>query len=159
MFLRALIAFLVLPGLGGIILPATWLWFSGHTQVEQPFGLPILAAGIIGLLWCVRDFYVSGKGTLAPWSPPEKLVVVGLYRYSRNPMYLTAVLMLLGWAVSFNSMVLYIYTLVAAIAFHIRVVRAEEPWLASTHGEAWEHYRSQVPRWVGILRRTTGEQG
>jgi protein-S-isoprenylcysteine O-methyltransferase Ste14 len=95
----------------------------------------------------VRDFYVSGKGTLAPWAPPEKLVTVGLYHYSRNPMYVSVALVLLGWAVSFSSPALYIYTLLVVTAFHIRVVRGEEPWLARKHGSDWEHYANQVPRW------------
>ena len=147
MFVRALIAFFVLPGVVSFVVPAVWLWYSGRTYVDQPLGLVVLVVGIVGLLWCVRDFYISGKGTLAPWAPPQKLVIVGLYRYSRNPMYLSVVLMLLGWAVSFGSLTLYIYTILVVTAFHIRVVRREEPWLARTYGYEWEHYRSQVPRW------------
>ena len=53
--------------------------------------MPLLV-GSIGLLWCVRDFYVRGRGTLAPWAPPEHLVVIGLYRFTRNPMYIAIVL-------------------------------------------------------------------
>ena len=55
MFGRALIAFLALPGMVAFIIPATWLWQTGHTQVAQPFGLLSLASGVLGLLWCVRD--------------------------------------------------------------------------------------------------------
>lgn len=147
MFTRALIAFLVLPGLAAFIIPAAWLWHTGRTRFDQPLGLVILAVGVVGLSWCVRDFYVSGKGTLAPWAPPEKLVTVGLYHYSRNPMYVSVALVLLGWAVSFSSPDLYIYTLLVVTAFHIRVVRGEEPWLARKHGSDWERYANQVPRW------------
>jgi protein-S-isoprenylcysteine O-methyltransferase Ste14 len=147
MFARALIAFLAMPGMAAFVVPAVWLWQTGHTQLVQPLGLLLLAFGVVALLWCVRDFYVSGKGTLAPWAPPENLVVVGLYRYSRNPMYVSVALMLLGWATSFGSIGLFIYTLVVATAFHLRVVWGEEPWLARTHGVRWEQYVARVPRW------------
>ena len=113
-----------------------------------PIGLLPLAAGFALLLWCVRDFYVSGKGTLAPWSPPRHLVTVGLYRYSRNPMYLAVTMMLAGWAVSFWSLALAIYTGIVIVGFHLRVVFGEEPWLARTHGAAWDEYKRKVPRWL-----------
>ena len=148
MFARAVIAFLVLPGTVAFIVPAAWLWYSGHTHLAVPFGLMILAIGVAGLMWCVRDFYVSGKGTLAPWAPPEKLVVVGLYRYSRNPMYISVELVLLGWAISFGSLFLYLYTLIVLTAFHIRVVWGEEPCLARKYSNDWKRYSSQVPRWL-----------
>ena len=106
-----------------------------------------LVAGIAGLLSCVHAFYVAGRGTLAPWAPPVHLVVVGLYRYSRNPMYIAVTLILLGWAVSFALPGLYLYTLIVAIAFHLRVVFGEEPWLARTHGARWQEYVRRVPRW------------
>ena len=98
--------------------------------------------------WCVRDFYVAGRGTLAPWAPPRHLVTVGLYRFSRNPMYVAVTFMLIGWAICFASRSLAIYAACVALAFHLRVVFGEEPWLARTHGRAWDEYRAQVPRWL-----------
>ncbi|MGH8178765.1 MAG: methyltransferase family protein [Steroidobacter sp.] len=148
MLARALIAFLVMPGMVAFAIPAAWLWRTSHVSVAQPLGLGLLALGLAALLWCVRDFYVSGKGTLAPWAPPEKLVVAGLYRYSRNPMYVAVVLVLFGWAIAFASASLLVYALAVAVAFHLRVVLGEEPWLARTHGGEWEQYSSRVPRWL-----------
>jgi protein-S-isoprenylcysteine O-methyltransferase Ste14 len=104
--------------------------------------------GAVLLLWCVRDFYVAGRGTLAPWAPPRNLVVVGLYRYSRNPMYVAVILILCGWAIGFRSPALGIYALVVGLGFHLRVVFGEEPWLARTHGEGWIQYKARVPRWL-----------
>lgn len=149
MFLRALFAFLVLPGMIAILVP---LWIAWNRQPASALwfslGLGMLVAGFALLLWCVRDFYVAGKGTLAPWSPPRNLVVVGLYRYSRNPMYIAVTTMLAGWSICFWSSTLAIYTCFVMLAFHLRVVFGEEPWLARTHGADWDEYKSKVPRWL-----------
>lgn len=153
MFWRALFAFLAMPGLVAFAAPALWLWRLGRLQIVKPAGLALLAAGTIGLLWCVRDFYVQGRGTLAPWSPPRRLVVVGLYRFSRNPMYIAVLLIILGWAATTATPSLFAYAAAIALAFHLRVVYGEEPWLARTHGEAWTSYVREVPRWLGPRRR------
>jgi protein-S-isoprenylcysteine O-methyltransferase Ste14 len=113
----------------------------------------MLVAGIGLLLWCVRDFYVAGRGTLAPWAPPERLVIVGLYRLSRNPMYIAVLIILSGWSTLFASRTLWIYAALVAIGFHLRVTLGEEPWLARTHGATWAAYRAHVPRWLGIGSR------
>jgi len=148
MFLRALLAFLALPGIVAFAIPIYWLVSTSRTELVRPLGLLLLVVGCIGLLWCVRDFYVFGKGTLAPWSPPRHLVTAGLYRYSRNPMYVSVLLILLGWAVSFDGRGLYWYTIFTAVAFQLRVVLFEEPWLARTHATEWENYLRRVRRWL-----------
>lgn len=148
MFIRALFAFLALPGIVAFAIPIYWLVSSSRTELVQPLGLLPLLVGCAGLFWCVRDFYVFGKGTLAPWSPPQHLVTAGLYRYSRNPMYVSVLLILLGWAVLSGVRGLYGYAIVVGIAFHLRVVLAEEPWLARTHGAAWDDYVRRVRRWL-----------
>ncbi|MDP3761856.1 MAG: isoprenylcysteine carboxylmethyltransferase family protein [Ramlibacter sp.] len=153
MFLRALLAFLAMPGVVAFAIPVGWLVASGRTQAVQPLGWVPLALGTLGLLWCVRDFYVQGRGTLAPWSPPEHLVVVGLYRYTRNPMYVAVVLILLGWAIAFGVAGFYGYAALIAGAFHLRVVWGEEPWLARRHGAQWEQYTCRAPRWLWPTRR------
>jgi len=148
MLFRALLAFLLLPGTVALLIPLLWLWQSGNLQVQWPWGLLILVLGGLGLLWCVRDFYVAGKGTLAPWAPPENLVQIGLYRYSRNPMYICVTVIILGWCITFLSLTLLLYCALIFIAFYLRVVYGEEPWLARTHGQYWEDYTKQVPRWL-----------
>ncbi len=148
MFPRAVLAFLALPGVVGILVPLAWLWRSSHTALLHPLGLIPLGIGFLALLWCVRDFYVSGKGTLAPWAPPKHLVTSGLYRYSRNPMYIAVIFVLLGWSSAFGSRGLLVYTVLVAFAFHFRVIHAEEPWLARTFGSAWVHYKNDVRRWL-----------
>jgi len=144
---RALFAFLALPGTVAFAVPAIWLWSCSRTKIVHPMGLLLLLAGSAALLWCVRDFYFSGRGTLAPWSPPVRLVVVGLYRYTRNPMYISVTIILLGWAATFCSAGIFLYAAGVAAAFHLRVVLAEEPWLARTFGDEWQRYAKRVPRW------------
>jgi protein-S-isoprenylcysteine O-methyltransferase Ste14 len=153
MFWRALFAFIAMPGMVAYAIPVAWLWQSQELHVRQPWGLVSLAAGTVGLLWCVRDFYVQGKGTLAPWSPPQQLVIVGLYRYSRNPMYVCVLLILLGWSVAFSSAGLLVYTPFIALAFQLRVIYGEEPWLAQRHGTVWQAYVGRVPRWLWPWRK------
>lgn len=128
-------------------MPGAWVCLTGQV-LRWPHGLALIALGTAGLLWCIRDFHVSGKGTLAPWAPPQALVVVGLHRYSRNPMYLCVLGILLGWAISFGSASLWAYALVVGVAFHLRVVFGEEPWLRRTHGAAWQRYARRVRRWL-----------
>jgi protein-S-isoprenylcysteine O-methyltransferase Ste14 len=145
LFWRALTAFLALPGMVAFVVP--WLLRPRGARIH-PIGLLPLGLGSFLLLWCVRDFYVAGRGSLAPWAPPERLVIVGLYRFSRNPMYVAVVLILCGWALAFNSRALWMYAAIVAVAFHLRVVFGEEPWLARTHGSEWTAYRARVPRWL-----------
>jgi len=147
-FLQALIAFLALPGIVAFVLPAALTWSTAHGQIAHPLGAVPLLPGAAGLLWCARDFYVSGKGTLAPWAPPRHLVVIGLYRFSRNPMYVCVVLILLGWTALMPSAEMVFYTFAVVVAFHLRVVLGEEPWLARTHGDAWTRYAARVRRWL-----------
>jgi protein-S-isoprenylcysteine O-methyltransferase Ste14 len=155
LFWRALVAFLALPGIVAFAVPLLWLAPSRPRHFDA-LGLLPLTVGIGALLWTVRDFYVAGRGTLAPWSPPRELVVIGLYRFSRNPMYVAVLLVLSGWAVGFHSVALGLYALAVGIAFHLRVVLGEEPWLERTHGDKWTRYKREVPRWLGIRGRVVG---
>jgi protein-S-isoprenylcysteine O-methyltransferase Ste14 len=148
MFARALLAFIACPGIVALAVPLTWLLVSGQAAIVNAWGLLPLALGLAALLWCVYAFYATGKGTLAPWAPPQHLVVTGLYRHSRNPMYVAVLLILLGWAVTSHVRGLYFYAAGIAVVFHLRVVFGEEPWLARRHGEAWREYAARVPRWL-----------
>src|SRR4051812_31874204 len=103
LFARALLSFLLLPGVVAFAVPAWLASIDGRRGAGTWLGWIVVVAGAAILLWCVRDFYVAGKGTLAPWDPPRRLVVVGLYRFLRNPMYVGVLTLVLGWALVFGS--------------------------------------------------------
>jgi protein-S-isoprenylcysteine O-methyltransferase Ste14 len=148
---KAALAFLILPGTVGFAVPL--LLIAPRAPLDIPAAVVPLTLGAVVLLWCVRDFYVSGRGTLAPWDPPRGLVMTGLYRYSRNPMYVGVILILCGWAAGFRYWPLAAYAAVVAAAFHLRVLLYEEPMLEKSFGQQWEHYKRRVPRWIGVSRR------
>ena len=145
-FWKALFAFLALPGVVAFAVPLLLIKPAGPGRWWG--GAIIVGAGTALLMRCVREFYVAGHGTLAPWSPPKNLVTTGPYRWSRNPMYIGVLLILAGWAAGFQSRGLTVYAVVVALAFHFRVVIAEEPWQARTFGEDWDRYKSATPRWL-----------
>lgn len=154
LLIRATVAFLACPGIVAFVVPL-WLVRQDRLASAGMGGLIPFAVGTVLLLWCVREFYASGRGTLAPWDPPRSLVVRGPYRFSRNPMYVAVLLVLCGWTLMFLSRTVAIYAAAVAVAFHVRVTMFEEPWLARTHPDDWARYQVLVPRWLGFRRRTT----
>jgi protein-S-isoprenylcysteine O-methyltransferase Ste14 len=141
-------AFLAMPTMVAFGIPV-WIGASaGHPVLHLMPAVALLCLGTLLLLWCVREFYVSGRGTLAPWDPPKHLVTSGPYRISRNPMYIGVVTILAGWCTLWGSRTLVIYAVLVAIGFHLRVLLFEEPWAARRFGSEWDAYRVRVPRWV-----------
>jgi len=147
--LRAIGAFIALPGIVAFAAPVWIAMSTGDHPVRCAAlaGLP-LGLGSLLLLWSVREFYVTGRGTLAPWDAPQHLVTSGPYRFSRNPMYIGVVTILAGWCTLWVSRALVIYTLLALVAFHLRVLLYEEPRAARQFGPQWQSYRKRVPRWL-----------
>jgi protein-S-isoprenylcysteine O-methyltransferase Ste14 len=154
-----LLSFLALPGVIAMLVPAALAMLDPWRTGIWPAGVSVLAAGAIVLIVCVRDFLASGGGTLAPWDPPQRLVLVGLYRHSRNPMYIGVLLIVFGWGLLVRSPLLFIYGLVLALAFHLRVLWREEPWLARRFGVQWDAYETAVPRWLPRLTPWRGATG
>ena len=150
MLIRALFSFLMLPGVIAFLIPITFVYYAGIRDFQWA-GTLVVLSGIWLLVWCVRDFYKAGKGTLAPWEPPQKMVVVGLYRYVRNPMYVGVLILVTGWSILFHSLILLVYTGILFSAFHISILTYEEPWLYQMFGEEWLSYKCRVPRWIPHL--------
>jgi len=148
MLVRALTAFVALPGVVAFALPI-WIGTAARRPVRHvALAAIVLTLGTLLLLWCVREFYLVGRGTLAPWAPPTHLVTSGPYRWSRNPMYVGVITILVGWCLLWDSRALVIYTLATACAVHLRVLIAEEPWATGKFGAEWDAYRARVPRWI-----------
>ena len=150
--LRAIFFVLLLPGTVAGYIPFLMLRTGGRLRVPElglsSAGAAVLAiAGAVVLLRCVWDFFARGKGTLAPIDPPRLLVVSGLYRFTRNPMYNGVVALIVGEAWLFGSVPLLEYALLVLVLFHLFVVVYEEPVLESQFGESYRAYRQAVPRW------------
>jgi protein-S-isoprenylcysteine O-methyltransferase Ste14 len=140
---------LVVPGLGGVYVP--WLILTRHGATLTPaawYAIAVIAAGVVLYVACVWRFQSTGRGTPGVWDPPRTVVAVGPYRWVRNPIYLSALLIVGGEAWLFLSADLLLYAAALALAFHLIVVGYEEPRLRARFGEQYESYTRAVSRWV-----------
>lgn len=158
--LRSLLWVTLLPGFFAGYLP--WRYFGVGTVVLD-FGNPLhwagalgITAGVILLGACVWEFARTGRGTLSPVDPPRVLVVRGLYRYVRNPMYLSVTLIVLGQVLLAGSRALLGYWAVWFAAVNAFVIGFEEPTLRRQFGETYRHYAAAVRRWVPRLHPYAG---
>lgn len=157
--LRSLLWTLLLPGTVAGYLP--W-WYFGLREARPEWGRPatwaclgMIAFGVTMLLTCVWDFARSGRGTLSPADPPRTLVVRGLYRYVRNPMYIAVTVVVLGEALLSRSTALGAYAAIWFAFVNAFVLGYEEPTLRSTFGAQYDRYCHDVGRW--LPRRRTKE--
>jgi len=105
---------------------------------------------------CFARFALKGIGTPAPVAPTQNLVVSGLYRHFRNPMYVGVVTAILGQALVFGSPALVVYAAVVFAGFFLFVLGYEEPALRRQFGAEYEAYCSNVPRWIPRIRPWSG---
>jgi len=153
LFLKNLLFTLVVPGTVAVYVPL--LIARDHPPTSGPLfvlALALLALGGAIYAWCVWDFATFGRGTPAPIDAPKKLVVRGLYRYTRNPMYVGVLTVILGWAVLFQAAALVLYILIVGTCFHLFIVLYEERQLQQEFGDEYEAYRRRVSRWLPRLR-------
>jgi protein-S-isoprenylcysteine O-methyltransferase Ste14 len=118
-----------------------------------------LAAGIAGMLWCNWDFAARGRGTGAPYDPPRVLVVRGLYRYVRNPMYVSGLLIVVGLGLWNGALSLFVYAGALVVLWSLFVRFYEEPHLRRTFGGSYDAYCAAVPRWWPRGRPWNGGPG
>jgi protein-S-isoprenylcysteine O-methyltransferase Ste14 len=120
-------------------------------QATRAVGVLLIVVGLPGLVDSFARFALQGLGTPAPIAPAQNLVVTGLYRYVRNPIYVAVVAIILGQAILFGDRLLVFYGGIMWLAFHAFVLAYEEPMLAQTFGAQYEEFRANVPRWIPRL--------
>ncbi len=155
-------AVLILPGTALVYVPALIVWGTRDTPLAASppdsghlscwIGAVLLILGLGLAIWTVRLFVVVGRGTPAPWQPPERLVVRGPYRHVRNPMILSVLIMLAGESLLLRSWPLAAWMLLVFAANAVYFPRVEEKELERRFGEAYRRYKANVPRWVPRLR-------
>ena len=153
LFLKSLIFTVLVPGTVAGYIP--WSIVRDVPFVPTPRVFPAALCAVVGVaiyLWCAYDFAVAGRGTPAPIDAPKRLVVRGLYRYVRNPMYVGVMLVLAGWNLNFSSQILLNYTVGAFVFFNLLVFFYEEPTLERQFGDEYLGYRSKVGRWLPRVR-------
>jgi protein-S-isoprenylcysteine O-methyltransferase Ste14 len=159
MILRHILAILALPTTVTVVVPclivpsvfAVLPW----SQPGNPLGMAanlfaaaVMAAGIALIGVTVWQFATLGRGTLAPWDPPRRLVLSGVYRYVRNPMISAVVLVLVGEAVGLASLEVLAWTAVFLALNAALIPLVEEPVLQRRFGVEYAEYRRHVPRWI-----------
>jgi protein-S-isoprenylcysteine O-methyltransferase Ste14 len=117
-------------------------------EVTRAIGALLISVGLPGLVDSFGRFALQGLGTPAPVAPTKNLVVTGLYRYVRNPIYVAVAAIILGQAMLFGDWRLILLGALFWLACHVFVVAYEEPTLQRTFGGEYETYRANVPRWL-----------
>lgn len=160
LWLRALIFSVLVPGTIGFVIPLFLLPFKdiNCSPWSDPIGNTLLIAATLIYLWSVLAFVVQGKGTPAIWftnklrfligEEPKKAVTQGLYRISRNPMYLSICIFIVGLGYRFENLWLFIYALLVFLFFHCTVVYLEEPHLKKKFGDNFLSYMKTTRRWL-----------
>ena len=157
MLIRHLLSIALLPFVVVVLVPR-WLLGLDARDAAMASALPlavgrvagtiVFAAGLALFVWCVVLFARVGRGTLAPWDPTRRLVVVGPYRHVRNPMISAVCAMLAGEALFFLSARIGEWLLLFIVINHTYFLLLEEPGLDARFGEAYARYRAAVPRWI-----------
>lgn len=149
LLIRNLLFTFIVPGLGAVAVP----WWILTREVETPTPIvwsasAFIVIGVALYLWCLWLFARVGRGTPLPWDAPRRFVAVGPYRWVRNPIYISALLVVLGEAWLFLSLPLLLYAATMALFFHLFVIAYEEPTLRRNFGETYITYLRTVPRWL-----------
>lgn len=143
---------IILPFTVTVILP--WLFYNKNQTlfpdniVFKVLGLVFLISGLALFVWTVYLFWAFGKGTLAPWTPTQRLIIRGPYKYCRNPMISGVLFVLLGETMFLNSVNILIVAGAFFIINTIYFILKEEPDLCKRFGKEYEAYKQNVPRWI-----------
>jgi protein-S-isoprenylcysteine O-methyltransferase Ste14 len=164
--LRHVFAIVVLPVTVTVFVPVWIAQRYGITlklpsgaedAVPQTLGTALLAAGVALFSWSLYHFATQGRGTLAPWDPPRRLVLRGPYRFVRNPMISGVTFVLVGEALVLESLPHAAWAAVFAVLNLVYIPLLEEPRLEARLGEEYRRYREHVPRFLPRLRAWNSE--
>ncbi len=149
LLLKNLLFTLVAPGTVAGLVP----WMIVRDRSPATGGALAIASGLFVLggalyAWCVWDFASFGRGAPAPIDAPKKLVVRGLYRFTRNPMYVGVLTVISAWVVLYEALDLALYAAFVTACFHSFIRLYEEPHLESEFGDEYTAYKDQVGRWL-----------
>jgi protein-S-isoprenylcysteine O-methyltransferase Ste14 len=153
--------FLLAPGVVAGVMP--WILTGGYdhplteSRAAIVLGGVIIAAAAAFLVHAFLRFALEGGGTPAPVAPTERLVVGGIYRHVRNPMYIAVVSIILGQALLFSSWGLVAYAAIVSATMAAFVRLYEEPTLAARYGAEYDAYRCAVPAWLPRLTPWRGD--
>jgi protein-S-isoprenylcysteine O-methyltransferase Ste14 len=167
--LRHLLSILLLPTMVAIVVPQ-WIlrayaaidsrWPPGAaTWTARALGVVVIIAGVSLVAWCVALFARVGRGTLAPWDPTSRLVAVGPYQYTRNPMITGVATTLIGEAIFTGSRFITLWAMTFVVINHIYFVTSEEPGLEARFGQSYRDYKASVPRWIPRLHNDATADG
>jgi protein-S-isoprenylcysteine O-methyltransferase Ste14 len=151
----------LLPGFFAGYVP--WKYFGLNrarldlSSPERVLGVFCIAVGAVLLGACIFEFARSGKGTLSPVDPPRHLVVGGLYRCVRNPMYLSVTIIVMGEVLVAHSLALATYWAIWFLGVNLFVIGYEEPTLHRQFGASYAEYCRQVGRWIPRFSRSANE--
>ncbi len=150
LFLKDVLFTFFIPGTVAIFVPLLIARGDAITQYTILFllGIATILVGAFIYVWTVWDFATLGKGTPLPIDAPKKLVVKGLYRYTRNPMYVGVLLVILGWASLFVNAWLVLYAAGVWLLVNLFIVLYEEPRLRELFGAEYLNYQAAVRRWL-----------
>ena len=152
LLIKNLLFTLVAPGTVAVLGPLLIARDSAPASgIALAIALVLFALGGAIYAWCVWDFASFGRGTPAPIDAPKKLVLRGLYRYTRNPMYLGVLTVISAWVVLFQAPGLAVYAAIVATCFHLFILLYEEPHLESLFGSDYSAYKAEVGRWLPRL--------
>ena len=116
-------------------------------------GLFIICLGLMVMVLTINLFMREGKGTLAPWNPPKKLLIGGMYSHVRNPMIIGVLTVLLGESIAILSIKIGLWALIFFIINHVYFKIYEEPILERRFGESYKEYKENVPRWIPRIKK------
>jgi protein-S-isoprenylcysteine O-methyltransferase Ste14 len=153
----SLVFLLIAPGTVAGLVP----WWISRWRMQPSLlgwsavpwiGVALILAGVAIVVEAFARFAWQGLGTPAPVFPTQRLVVTGLYRHVRNPIYIAVFTIILGQALFFGNIRLAAYGVAVWLAFHLFVLAYEEPTLHRAYGDEYEAFRATVPRWIPRLR-------